>query len=95
MLPLIAQIDGLRQTVERQATQLVSHAETIGRQGAELEAERERGRMYHAEAERAREELATAETFRRRNSRRLAITIALVVVSVLVMVAMVAPAWVR
>ena len=36
VLPLIAQIDGLRLAVERQAEQLVSQAETIGRQSAEL-----------------------------------------------------------
>ena len=46
--------------------------------------------MYHAEAERARDELATAETFRRRNSRRLAI--ALVVAATLAIVAVLAPA---
>ena len=42
MVPLVAQIDALRQTVERQAEQLVNQAETIGRQaervaGLELE----------------------------------------------------------
>ncbi len=68
--PLIAEQAALRQTVERQADQLVGQAETIGRQRAELEAERERGR----------------------NSRRLAITIALVVAGVLVLLAVLAPA---
>jgi hypothetical protein len=40
LVPLVAQIDALRQTVERQADQLVSQAETIGQLRAELAAER-------------------------------------------------------
>ncbi len=88
--PLVTELSLVRQSNEPQARQLIDQAETIGRQGAELEAERERGKMYHAEAERARDELATAETFRRRNSRRLAI--ALVVAATLAIVAVLAPA---
>jgi len=71
--PFLAEQTALRQIVERQADQLVGQAETIGRQGAELE----------------------AEAFRRRNSRRLTITIALVVVVTLSAVAGLASAWVR
>ena len=40
-------------------------------------------------------ELATAEAFRRRKSRRLTITIALVMAATLAIVGMLAPAWVR
>jgi hypothetical protein len=40
VVPLVAQIDALRKTVERQADQLVTQAETIGRLTAELAAER-------------------------------------------------------
>jgi hypothetical protein len=36
--PLVGQIDAQRQTIERQAEQLVSQAEIIGRLGAELDA---------------------------------------------------------
>jgi hypothetical protein len=36
--PLVGQLDAQRQTIERQADQLVSQAETIGRQAAEIEA---------------------------------------------------------
>jgi excisionase family DNA binding protein len=42
--PLVGQIDAQRQTIERQAEQLVSQAGTIGRLEAELEAER----SYHS-----------------------------------------------
>ena len=86
LAPLVARL-GEQEAVIR------DQAETIGRQGAELAAERERGKMHHAEAERARGELATAETFRRRNSRRL--TIALAVAGTLAIVGVLAPAWVR
>ena len=93
--PIAAELGEARQSILGQAETIRDQAETIGRQGAELAAERERGRMYHAEAERARDELATAEAFRRRNSRRLTITIALVVAATLALAAGLAPAWVR
>jgi len=38
VVPLVAQIDALRQMVERQADELVTYAETIGRLTAENEA---------------------------------------------------------
>jgi len=88
-------LDGAAAELGEARRHIRDQAETIGRQGAELAAERERGRMYHAEAERARDELASAEAFRRRNSRRLTITIALVVAATLAIVGMLAPAWVR
>jgi hypothetical protein len=40
VVPLVAQIDALRQTVERQAERLVGQAETIGRLTAELDTAR-------------------------------------------------------
>ena len=84
--PLLAEQAALRQTVERQADQLVGQAETIGRQGAELEAE-----------QRAREqfviERAPAEVSRRRNTRRL--RIALAVAATLAIAGVLAPVWIR
>jgi len=40
VVPLVAQFDALRQTVERQSAQLISQAETIGRVTAERDAAR-------------------------------------------------------
>ena len=58
-----------------QETVIRDQAETIGRQGAELEAARERGKSFHADLERARAELAAAEASRRRDHRRLSIAL--------------------
>ncbi len=84
--PLVAEQAALRQTVERQAERLESQAETIGRQGAELEAERA-----------ARQQLLTerdaVERSRQRDVRRL--SIALAVAGALAVAAGTAPAWVR
>jgi hypothetical protein len=84
--PLVAEQAALRQTVERQAEQVADLRETIGRQHAELEAER-----------RARQEFLTerdaAEADRRRLERRLRIGLALA--AVLAIAALLAPAWVR
>ena len=77
--PLAAELGEARQTIERQA-------ETIGRQGAELEAGR-------AEVTRVTTELAAAEMSRRRDTRRLRIGLA--VAGALAVAAGTAPAWVR
>ncbi len=39
VLPLVTQVDALRQTAVTQAETILDHAATIGRQGIELEAE--------------------------------------------------------
>jgi excisionase family DNA binding protein len=77
--PLVAELSLMRQANERQAGQLISQAETLGRQGAELE--------------RARAERDAADVSRRRDTRRL--SIALAVAGALAVVAMLAPGWVR
>ena len=77
--PLVAEQAALRQTVERQAEQLVGQAETIGRQAAELE--------------RARAERDAAERSRQHDVHRL--SIALTVLATLALAAILAPAWVR
>ena len=61
-------------------------AETIGRQGAELEAERRARRQFLAERD-------AAESFRRRDVRRLALAVAVLIALLVAM--LVAPAWVR
>jgi len=73
-------------------------AETIGREGGELAAERERGKMYHTEAERARAEVTrvtaerdAADAYRRRYGRRLSIAVA--VAATLAIIGALAPAW--
>ncbi len=68
----MAEQAALRQTVERQAEQLVGQAETIGRQSAELEASRD-------EVTRVTAERDAAESVQRRATRRLAIALAVVV----------------
>jgi excisionase family DNA binding protein len=44
--PLVGRLDAQRQTIERQADLLVSQAETIGRQSAEIEALRAAGGRF-------------------------------------------------
>ncbi len=91
--PIAAELGEARQSMERQAEMIRDQAETIGRQGAELEAEREHGKFFHAELEGARAERDAGESVRRRTSRRL--WIALAVVATLAIVGVLAPAWVR
>ena len=86
MLPLVAQIDSLRQTVDRQAETIYDQAETIGRQGAELERAASAIVALH-------DQLTAAESSRRREHRRLSIALAVVVT--LAIVGALAKAWVR
>ena len=62
--PLVAEQAALRQTVERQATQLVGQAERLGRQGAELE-------RATSTVVALGDELAATEASRRRDARLL------------------------
>jgi len=78
--PLVAEQAALRQTVERQAEQLIGQAEMLGRQGAELEAAGVTVR-----------ELRAADGTRRRVGRLL---LAVVVLGVIALVAGML-AWVR
>ena len=82
----MAEQAALQQTAEHQAEQLVGQAETIGRQGAELEAAR-------VTLKRVESERDAAERSRHREARRL--SIALAVAGALAVAAMLAPAWVR
>ena len=86
LLPLVAEQAALRQTVERQAERLEAQAETIGRQGAELE-------RAASTVVALSDELAAAESSRRREHRRL--SLALAVAGALAVAAGTAPAWVR
>jgi hypothetical protein len=62
LAPLVAQIEAHRQTVERQAEQLVAQAEIIGRQSAELEALRAQPSTLDASGAPARPAVATEST---------------------------------
>jgi len=87
--PLVAEQAALRQTVERQADQLVGQAERLGRQGAELE-------RATSTVVALGDELAATEASRRRDARLLiAGAVLLVVLAVLAMIGMVLPAWAR
>ncbi len=63
-------------TIERQAEQVADLRETIGRQGAELEAERATNYQLVAERDTARSEREATELLRRRNTRRLLLALA-------------------
>ena len=84
--PLVAELSLMRQANERQAQQLVGQAETIGRQTAELERAASTVLTLH-------DELATAESSRRHEHRRLRVGLA--VAGALVVAAGLAPGWVR
>ncbi len=83
--PLVAELSLMRQANERQAQQLIGQAETIGRQGAELE------RATSAVVA-LNDQFAAAETSRRRDHRRVRIAVA--VLATLLVVLAVAPVWV-
>ncbi len=82
----MAELSLMRQANERQAGQLISQAETIGRTTAELE------RAASAVVA-LNDQLAAADRSRQRDTRRL--SIALAVAATLAIVAGLAPGWVR
>ncbi len=86
-------LDGATAELSAARRVIVNQAETIGRQGAELEAERERGKSFHVELEQARSAQAAAELSRRRDTRRL--SLALAVAGMLAVASTLAPGWVR
>ena len=86
LAPIAAELGEARRTIERQAERLEAQAATIGRQGAELE-------RAASTVVGLSDELAAAESSRRREHRRLRITLA--VAGALAVAAGLAPAWVR
>ncbi len=86
LAPIVAELAATRQAGEAKDATIRDQAETIGRQGAELEANR-------AEVTRVTAERDAAEVSRRRDKRRL--SIALAVAATLAIAAAQAPAWVR
>ncbi len=82
--PLVVELSLMRQANERQAGQLISQAETIGRTTAELE------RAASAVVA-LNDQLAAADRSRRREVRRL--SVALTVLAALAVVTAAAPVW--
>ena len=80
-------LEPITAALERSQGEVAELRERVGRQGAELE-------RATSTVVALGDELATAETFRRRNSRRLAITLA-VVATTLALVGVLASGWVR
>ena len=86
LVPIAAELGAARETIVSQAERLEAQAETIGRQGAELEAERRARQQFLTERD-------AAEAERRRLERRLRVGLA--VAGALVVAAGLAPGWVR
>jgi excisionase family DNA binding protein len=86
LAPIVAELAATRQAGEAKDATIRNQAETIGRQGAELEAERRARQQFVTERD-------AAELSGRRDRRRL--QIALAVAGALAVAATLAPAWVR
>ena len=93
LAPIAAELGEARQSMERQAETIRDQAERLGRQGAELAAERERGTSFHAEVARVTSELAAAESSRRRERRGLSIALAVVCTMLVIAGTLAAAGW--
>lgn len=86
LAPIVAELAATRQAGEAKDATIRDQAETIGRQGAELE-------RATSTVVALSDELAAAESSRRREKRQFWVILA--VATVLVLVAVAVPAWVR